>query len=222
MGSTCASRTTWASRAQSRRRWATGSSAAFQWPSARLLHMASLVTASHSHLLRSIFTTVLAPHALIKEAVALHVTIGHYKGSQTPSISTEIAELRRLLLGGLQKDTSNMVKADYFALAAHGKMPLIVNVWKADNMAILVKLKAEIEREPNSTAPMRMVFHGAQEAHLIAKEIAEANISVVISPPRGFPETWDERRALAGAPLSPRTAQNVLHNAGVRIALGVS
>lgn len=164
---------------------------------------------------------VLDSHALIKEAVALHVTIGHYKGTQTPSISTEIAELRRLLLGGLQRDTSDRVKADYFALAAHGKIPLVINAFKADNMAILVKLKSEIEREPNSTAPLRMVFHGGQEAHLIADALAAADISVILSPPRGFPETWDERRALAGAPLSPRTAQNVLVNAGVRLAIGV-
>jgi hypothetical protein len=64
--------------------------------------------------------------------------------------------------------------------------------------------------------------HGGQEAHLVANELAAADISVVLSPPRAFPESWDERRAVAGPPFSPRNAPNILHNAGVRFGLGVS
>jgi hypothetical protein len=70
-----------------------------------------------------------------------------------------------------------MVKADYFALAAHGTsepspsslipltaeafhltVPLVVNAWKADVIGTLIRLKGEIEREPNATAPLRWVI----------------------------------------------------------------
>ncbi|KAK4046878.1 hypothetical protein OIV83_005774 [Microbotryomycetes sp. JL201] len=164
---------------------------------------------------------VLEDGAILSERAALHVTIGHYKGTQTPSISTEIAELRRLLLAGLEKDESTRVKADYFSLAAHGKIPLVINAWKADVMATLIRLKTEIESEPNATAPLRWIIHGGQEAHLVAHELASADIAVILSPPRPFPETWDERRAVTGPPLSERNAVNVLHNAGVKLGLGV-
>jgi hypothetical protein len=95
------------------------------------------------------FLAVLESGAIIKEAVALHVTIGHYKGTQMPSISTEIAELRSLLLSGLFAAESPRTNAyapqDYFAMAAMGKIPLVVNAWKADVMATLILLKKEVE-----------------------------------------------------------------------------
>lgn len=37
--------------------------------------------------------------------------------------------------------------------------------------------------------------HGGQEAHLVADELAKANIGVILTPPRAFPGSWDERRA---------------------------
>lgn len=93
--------------------------------------------------------TVLEPHAVIKDVVALHVTIGHYKGSQTPSISTQIAELRLLLLSNLDSAASSSSHSkdpiNYFALAAVGKIPLVINAWKADVIASIVLLKREVE-----------------------------------------------------------------------------
>ncbi|KAM0792660.1 hypothetical protein ACM66B_002440 [Microbotryomycetes sp. NB124-2] len=166
-------------------------------------------------------SNVLERGSVLSDRAGLHVTIGHYKGTQTPSISTEIAELRRLLLAGLERDESDRVNADYFALAARGEIPLVINAWKADVIATLIKLKSEIESEPNATAPLHWIIHGGQEAHLVAHELASANISVILSPPRPFPESWDERRAVTGPPLSRRHAVNLLHNAGVRLALGV-
>ena len=164
---------------------------------------------------------VLAEGAIIDEAVALHVSVGHYKAAQTPSISTEIAELRGLLLGGLAVDVSDGQSSDYFALAAHGKIPLVVNAGKADHLASLIRLKHEIERSPNQTTPLRWVVHGGQEAHLVAAELAEADIAVILDPPRAFPGSWDERRALAGPPLTQYNPATALEKAGVKVGLGV-
>lgn len=96
------------------------------------------------------FIAVLDTGAIIKEAVALHVTIGHYKGTQRASISTQIAELRSLLLSGLlaaeQSPHSTAYKStDYFAMAATGRISLVINAWKADVMATLILLKKEVE-----------------------------------------------------------------------------
>ncbi|GAA5872453.1 hypothetical protein JCM1840_006065 [Sporobolomyces johnsonii] len=172
---------------------------------------------------------VLEPGAILSEDVALHVTIGHYKASQTPSISTEIAELRGLLLDGLVSDpTASPTSArptwpakNYFALAAKGEIPLVINAWKADVLANLVRLKREIENKGGRPGKLRWIIHGGQEAHLVADELAAARIGVILSPPRSFPESWDERRALPGPPLTEHAATTVLHKAGVKLALGV-
>lgn len=48
-------------------------------------------------------------------------------------------------------------------------VPLVIDVSDAGIMATLLNLKAEAEERLGTT--MRMVFSGATEAHLLAKEI---------------------------------------------------
>jgi hypothetical protein len=117
-----------------------------------------------------------APHALAEGAViqrisALHCAIRRpnalalLKGH--PSISARIAVLRRLLLG--EEDERAGETAVWFSRAAEGALPLIVDVGSADVMAVLLRLKDEVERKRGTR--MRLVFSGAAEAHLLAKEI---------------------------------------------------
>ncbi|GAA6052454.1 hypothetical protein JCM3770_001121 [Rhodotorula araucariae] len=164
---------------------------------------------------------VLEDGALLKEAVALHIAIGHF-GSAAP-VSLEIAELRALLLGALSSSSSFSshdlhAPTDYFAEVVHGKLPLAVQTDKADIIASLIRLKGEIEAA--GARSQRWVLHGGQEAHLVAAQLAAARIGVVLTPARSFPATWDARRALPGPPLTRDTALAVLHRAGVRVALG--
>lgn len=88
---------------------------------------------------------VLDSTAVIKDVVALHVTIGHFKLTQRASISTQIAELRGLLLGTTSTDSSTSTTPDYFALAAAGEIPFVINAWKADVIASVILLKREVE-----------------------------------------------------------------------------
>ena len=62
----------------------------------------------------------------------------------------------------------------------------------ADIIASLLKLKQEVEAI--SGTPMRMTLVGAGEAHLVAAELAAANVGVIVTPPRPFPYTWEGRR----------------------------
>ncbi|TNY18704.1 carbohydrate esterase family 9 protein [Rhodotorula diobovata] len=163
---------------------------------------------------------VLEKGALVKEAAALHVAVGHF-GSAAP-VAIEVAELRALLLGGVtapkDDDGHEWAPVDHFAEVAKGKLPLVVRAHKADVIASLIRLKEEVEHAGGTT--QRWVIHGGQEAHLLASELAASRIGVILSPPRSFPATWDERRSLPGPPLTPDTAQTVLHRAGVVVALG--
>lgn len=70
-------------------------------------------------------------------------------------------------------------------------MTLVVYAESADIMATLLSLKGEYERISGNK--LRMTFVAASEAGLLAKEIAEADVSVVtLACP--FPAHWDQRR----------------------------
>lgn len=71
-------------------------------------------------------------------------------------------------------------------------MPLVIKVKNADVIATLLKLKQEVE--VISGTPIKMTLVGAGEAHLVAAELAAANVGVIVTPPRPFPYTWEGRR----------------------------
>ncbi|KDQ64250.1 hypothetical protein JAAARDRAFT_64138 [Jaapia argillacea MUCL 33604] len=157
--------------------------------------------------------------AIVNDMTAMHVTIGRpppYAPRRGPSVSEEIAGLRRLLLGAEDKNTET---GRWFKKAAEGTIPLVIDVASADIMATLLKLKEEVEE--NRGTDMRMVFARASEAHLLAREIAKADVGVILIPSRPFPETWDDRRILPGPPLSNDTALVTLLEHKVTVALGV-
>ncbi|KAI0638507.1 composite domain of metallo-dependent hydrolase [Trametes polyzona] len=166
-----------------------------------------------------------APHALdrtaiIKPITALHISIGRQPpGPYTPQgagVSTQIAALRHLLLEGEDPRTQT---GEWFKKAADGAIPLVIDVSSADIMATLIRLKSDVEEKRGTY--MRTVFSRATEAHLLAEEIAHARIGVILSPPRQTPFSWDDRRILAGPPLSNDTALSVLLKNGVTVGLGV-
>lgn len=73
-----------------------------------------------------------------------------------------------------------------------GLIPIVVEAYSADVIATLISLKKEVEGKTGSTIKMTIV--GATEAHLLVKEIAEANIGIIFKPSRPFPTVWEQRR----------------------------
>ncbi|KAF8967351.1 hypothetical protein BDZ97DRAFT_1938242 [Flammula alnicola] len=61
---------------------------------------------------------------------------------------------------------------------------------------------------------LKLTFSGGTEAHLLAKEIATAGVSVILTSSRPYP-------ALPGPPLSEMSAVTTLLDAGVNVAIGV-
>jgi hypothetical protein len=119
--------------------------------------------------------------AILKNIAALHITINH--NSEQPSISAQIAALRHLLKG-----KGDGVTGEYFKKAAYGEIPLVIDTENADVIATLLDLKTEIEWATNTQ--IRMVISGGAEAHLLAKELGQAGVGVILTRPRPFPETW--------------------------------
>lgn len=75
-----------------------------------------------------------------------------------------------------------------------GHIPLVIETHSVDVIATLIELKREIEAITGH--PLRMTVAGATEAYLLASELAEAGVGVVLTRARPFPETWDRRRML--------------------------
>ncbi|KAF6762097.1 hypothetical protein DFP72DRAFT_802686 [Ephemerocybe angulata] len=156
--------------------------------------------------------------ALVQDVVALHVVLGRSQPmvGNGVSVSTQIAALRRLLYGWESRDRET---GNWFRKAAEGVIPLVVEVDNADIMASLLILKADVEDKIGSR--MRMVFSGAAEAHLLAREISTSQVGVILNPARPYPMVWDQRRILPGPPLTNDTALVKLLDEGVVVGLGI-
>ncbi|KIM83388.1 hypothetical protein PILCRDRAFT_69640 [Piloderma croceum F 1598] len=160
--------------------------------------------------------------AVVQNVAALHVTLGKPQplsrmNSQIgASVSEQVATLRRLLFGFEPIETET---GRWFKKAIEGVVPLVIEVGSADIMATLLNLKAEAEERWGTR--MRMVFAGATEAHLLAKEIGKAGVGVILNPIRPYPLTWDHRRILAGPPLTNNTNLVSLMENQVTVAVGV-
>ncbi|EME89098.1 uncharacterized protein MYCFIDRAFT_25199 [Pseudocercospora fijiensis CIRAD86] len=170
-----------------------------------------------------------AKHALEKGAIfnphiALHYTLtSDVKSAKTPSISSAIAELRSKLLKAIttsQKE-GEIQPAEEVALSkvVNGSLPLVLGIHSADTIASILRLKSEIDTATNST--LRLAILGGAESYILANELAAADVGVILAPLFSYAATWDQRRALTGAPLTNGTAIDVLHAAGVKVAIGV-
>lgn len=148
--------------------------------------------------------------AVIEDVAALHVSVSH-RWSGSPSVSTQVTALRNLLLH------SN--EGTPFNLAAKGKIPLVIEAENADIIATLLKLKAEVDTHTGSS--IRLTISGAAEAHILSKELAAANVGVIVSPSRPFPEEWQSRRILPGPPLTYDSAISTLLDHGVTVGIGI-
>ncbi|KAI9060293.1 composite domain of metallo-dependent hydrolase [Trametes sanguinea] len=150
----------------------------------------------------------LAQGAIVRDVVAVHCTLGH--GDPGPSVSSKIAVLRRLL--------TERVEGEVGAWFRSGTIPLVVDVGSADIISTLIALKKEVE--VSTRKPLKLTIAGASEAHLVADDLAEADVGVIVTPPRSYPYTWDERRGLPGPPLSADSLIGHLMKHNVTVALG--
>ncbi|KAH7035108.1 amidohydrolase [Microdochium trichocladiopsis] len=144
-----------------------------------------------------------------KDEVALHVVVGQDgKGADTPTISSQFERLRQILRKGQSDDDGS---DGAYARAARGVLPVVVSAVNQDDIAQVILLKREFPR-------VRLVIFGGHGAPAVAKELAAADIPVILSGNRGAPDTWEKKDVLPGPPLS-RCPAEVLINAGVLVAL---
>lgn len=174
-----------------------------------------------------------APHALEEGAVwqdevALHYTMT--KTEKTLSLSAAVGLLQAKLIKAVKANETEELKLEerWLRRVVAGNMTLVVNVHSADLIASLLRVKADVEAEMRSkddkasNGRLSMVIHDGAESWMLASALAEAHVGVVLAPFLAYSETWDQRRSLTGAPLTNGTAIDILHAAGVKVAIGTS
>ncbi|KAF9017012.1 hypothetical protein BDZ89DRAFT_1117848 [Hymenopellis radicata] len=149
--------------------------------------------------------------AILKEVTGLHLAVRHFG---VPSVSTQIAALRRLLLR-----PDDGASGQWFKKVVQGVIPLVVEAHSADVIATLVLLKKEVEIEKRTS--IKLTITGATEAHILAEELGEAGVGVVVSPSRPFPTLWEDRRILPGPPLTEHTGISKLLAHNVTVGIGI-
>ncbi|KAK5108734.1 hypothetical protein LTR62_007881 [Meristemomyces frigidus] len=160
--------------------------------------------------------------AVCGDGIALHYTLTlAAKGGKTPSISTVIEALKAKLISAT-KAADNNTDPEELALrgVVNGSLPLVITVHSADTIASLLALKADLDA--TTASHLRLIIYGGAESHLLASELALANVSVILAPLQPYAQTWDQRGSLPGAPLTNGTAIDILHAAGVKLGISVT
>lgn len=162
--------------------------------------------------------------AIVYPEVALHYPLTlAAKGGKTPSISSAIGALRHNLLEAVGSartkalETNSTEKA-WLRRVVAGESALVLSAHSADTIASIIGLKSHVES--SSSQKLHIVIIGGAEAHLVADELAAANIAVVLAPMLPHAQSWDQRRSLTGPPLT-NVSTNILLDAGVRLGVGV-
>ncbi|CAG9948218.1 unnamed protein product [Clonostachys rosea f. rosea IK726] len=131
---------------------------------------------------------------------------GATSGLSTPSVSIQIQKLCDLLI-------SSEPPHPAFQRAAEGSIPIVVHTNNKDVIAHMIALKRE--------TGAHIVIMGGAEAHLLATELSEVDIPVIVAPFWGCePLFWDSRHCLPGPPLTDSLGPQVLIEAGVTVGIG--
>jgi len=137
---------------------------------------------------------------ILKRDVAIHFNIGRTaKNGNVPSISSQIKHLRNFLINKPLK---------------YKDLPIAIHTHNAEIMKHIIMLKR------NEFPGENFVIVGAQESYLIADELADAHISVILAPWRCTAKFWDNRLCSANQPLESESSVQILQHAGVKFALG--
>ncbi|TKW54460.1 hypothetical protein CTA1_10760 [Colletotrichum tanaceti] len=146
---------------------------------------------------------------VFRPEVALHVTIDDKtKHAGVGSISTAVKKLRKMLADGKGKHNETT-----FGEVASGKLPLVVNANNHWDIQQIINIKKDF---PN----VNIIIQGGAEAPLVALELAESQIPVILTETRPAPYSFRHRDAVVGPPLTPSVAR-ILSEAGVYFAVAI-
>lgn len=167
--------------------------------------------------------SALEKDAVFASDVAVHYTLDLAIRGMT-SYSAAFGELRSKLIEATSSQTPSnpFSEAAYLKKVVNGEMVLALTIHSVDGIASALKVKSDVESLlSSSSSKIKLAIIGGAESWLAAKELAEASVGVILLPLQSVGATWDQRRALSGAPLTNGTAIDILVEAGVTAAVGL-
>ncbi|KAM0201090.1 hypothetical protein ACHAPA_008165 [Fusarium lateritium] len=173
--------------------------------------------------------TSLEEGAVFAPDLAVHYTLDvNVRG--TTSYSAAFGGLRNKLLAASTSSgpvINPFSEEAYLKQVINGERVLALTINSADGIATALRIKSEIEGVLSTvdTAKraqrLKIAIIGGAESHMVAKELGEAEVGVVLSPLQSIGDSWDSRRVLTGAPLTNGTVVDALVDAGVKVAIGL-
>ncbi|KAK2012966.1 hypothetical protein LZ32DRAFT_531263 [Colletotrichum eremochloae] len=145
---------------------------------------------------------------IFQPEVALHVTIDEQAKASVGTISTAVKKLRKILVDGRGKHNETT-----FGEVASGKLPLVINANNHWDIQQIISIKKDFP-------DVNIIIQGGAEAPLVALELAESQIPVILTETRPAPTSFRHRDAVVGPPLTPSVAR-VLSEAGVYFAVAI-
>ncbi|KAL6890884.1 carbohydrate esterase family 9 protein [Trichoderma evansii] len=165
--------------------------------------------------------TVAEKGAVFDSDVAVHYTLD-LSARLTGSYSEIFGRLRTKLLAAASKDKpaeDPFSEEAYLQKVIAGKKVLALTIDNADGIASALRIKSEVEEVTKSK--IKLAILSGAESHLVAEELAAAEVGVILLPLQVHPNNWDQRRTLPGAPLTNGTTIDYLLDAGVKVAIGL-
>ncbi|KAM5353892.1 hypothetical protein ACJ41O_000542 [Fusarium nematophilum] len=173
--------------------------------------------------------TSLEEGAVFASDLAVHYTLDVNVRGAT-SYSAAFGALRtKLLTAATSSGPANnpFSEESYLKKVINGERVLALTINSADGIATALRIKSEIEDvllkvgTSQRVQRIKLAIIGGAESHLVAKELEEARVGVILSPLQSTGESWDSRRVLTGAPLTNGTVIDALVDAGVLAAIGL-
>ncbi|KAI2603167.1 uncharacterized protein GGS25DRAFT_510263 [Hypoxylon fragiforme] len=165
--------------------------------------------------------------AIFTEDASVHYTLdlGSKRGST--SLSNAANTLRHKLLEAIDVNTTATdpyTETVFLSKVLDGSLPLVITVHSADTIATILKVKETVEKaliSSRGSGGISLILIGGAESFLLADELAAAGVGVVLNPLLSYGTSWDQRRALTGAPLTNGTAINQLAASQVEAAISI-
>lgn len=171
--------------------------------------------------------TSLDEGAVFASDLAVHYTLD-VNIRKTSSYSAAFGGLRAKLIAiatGAEPATDPFSETAYLKKVINGELVLALTINSADGITTALKIKSQVEdvllSSHNTAKKTKLAIIGGAEAYLVATELAEASVGVILLPFLSYGDSWDSRRALTGAPLTNGTAIDSLIDAGVVTAIGL-
>lgn len=151
--------------------------------------------------------------SILDETALMHISLGQSgtyraggsRGAALAQLRGALDDARRPYAGQDEGDVLRRRDARAIRDVVAGRVPLLISANRASDLLRIIDLKSDY-------GSLDIIIVGAKEAHLVADDLANANIKVIVDPHDNLPENFD------GVNASFDNV-NVLHAAGVDFAI---